>query len=70
MTETPPFRVVLRGYEPAQVDKRLQELAQQADQARQQAAQLAERVQQLEQHRVSEGDGESQPVLATFEHLG
>ena len=30
MTDTSqPFRVVLRGYEPAQVDKRVQELAQQ-----------------------------------------
>jgi len=69
MTDTPRFRVVLRGYEPAQVDKRLQELAQQADEARQQAAQLAQRVQQLEQHQQS-GGGDQQPVLATFDHLG
>jgi hypothetical protein len=67
MTETPQFRVVLRGYEPAQVDKRLQELAQQAEDARRQAAQLADRVQQLEQQ---PGAAEPQPVLATFEHLG
>jgi cell division septum initiation protein DivIVA len=69
MTETPQFRVVLRGYEPAQVDKRLQELAQQAESARQQAAQLADRVQQLE-HQQESGAAEQQPVMATFEHLG
>src|SRR5690348_1743241 len=72
MTETPQFRVVLRGYEPAQVDKRLEELAQQAEEARRQAAQLADRVQQLEHEQQSGGtDGaEPQPVVATFEHLG
>ncbi|MEO6510365.1 MAG: hypothetical protein ABIO16_05180 [Nocardioides sp.] len=69
MTETPQFRVVLRGYDPAQVDRRLQELAQQSEAARQQAAQLADRVQQLEQQQQS-GAAEQQPVLATFDHLG
>jgi cell division septum initiation protein DivIVA len=69
MTDTPQFRVVLRGYEPAQVDKRLNELAQQAEEARAHAAQLAARVQQLEQDKQA-GGGEQQPVLATFDHLG
>jgi cell division septum initiation protein DivIVA len=69
MTETPQFRVVLRGYEPAQVDKRLEELAQQAEEARRQAAQLADRVQQLE-HQQQAGSAEQQPVVATYDHLG
>ena len=70
MTDSPQFRVVLRGYEPAQVDKRLAgAAAQQAEEARSQAAQLAERMQQLEQHQQA-GGGDQQPVLATFQHLG
>ena len=69
MTDSPQFRVVLRGYEPAQVDKRLHELAQQAEEARASAAQLADRVRQLEQDKQA-GGSEQQPVLATFDHLG
>ena len=49
MTDTPQFRVVLRGYEPAQVDQSMQQLAAQAEEARAHAEQLAERVRVLEQ---------------------
>jgi len=69
MTDTPQFRVVLRGYEPAQVDQRIQQLAQQADQARAHAEQLAERVRVLEQQDAA-GASEASAAPATFEHLG
>ena len=48
MTDGPQFRVVLRGYEPAQVDQRVQQLAQEAEAAQAHAEQLAERVSVLE----------------------
>ena len=69
MTDNPQFRVVLRGYEPAQVDKRLHELAQQADEARAHADQLADRVRVLE-HQTQFAPDEQPAVPATFEHLG
>ena len=66
MTEqSQQFRTVLRGYEPAQVDRRLQELAQEAQESRARADQLAERVRGLE---AVAGDGTAAP--ASFEHLG
>ena len=50
MTQSDPqFRVVLRGYEPAEVDRRLAELAQRVATAEQQSASYAERVSLLEQ---------------------
>jgi cell division septum initiation protein DivIVA len=70
MTDTPqPFRVVLRGYEPAQVDQRIQQLAAQAEEARAYAEQLAERVRLLEQEPSAGGEPAAAPP-ATFEHLG
>src|SRR4051794_36834009 len=71
MTDTPQFRVVLRGYEPTQVDQRVQQLAQQADEARRHAETLAERVRVLEEERDhGTATGDATPVPATFEHLG
>jgi cell division septum initiation protein DivIVA len=66
---TEQFRVVLRGYEPAQVDKRLAELAQHAQQVTSYAEQLAERVRALEEERAAQASDQP-PVPATFEHLG
>jgi DivIVA domain-containing protein len=66
MTEqSQQFRTVLRGYEPAQVDRRLQELAQAAQEARARADQLAERVRGLE---AAPGEGTAAP--ASYDHLG
>ena len=71
MTDSPQFRVVLRGYEPAQVDQRMQKLAQQAEQAQAHAEQLAERVRVLEQQgHDAAGASEASAAPATFEHLG
>src|SRR5687767_6621463 len=71
MTDTPQFRVVLRGYEPAQVDQRMQKLTQQAEQAQAHAEQLAERVRVLEQQgHDAAGASEVSAAPATFEHLG
>src|SRR5687767_7490002 len=70
MTDSPQFRVVLRGYEPAQVDQRMQTLAQQAEQAQAHAEQLAERVRVLEQGQDAAGASEASAAPATFEHLG
>jgi cell division septum initiation protein DivIVA len=76
MTDTPPtkgqpFRVVLRGYEPTQVDQRMQQLASQVDDARAYAQQLAERVRVLEEQEYAAAGASEAPVgPATFEHLG
>ena len=71
MTDTPQFRVVLRGYEPAQVDQRMQQLAAQADEARAHAEQLAERVRGLEQQsHDAAGASEAAAGPASYEHLG
>src|SRR5688572_29077907 len=72
MTQSDPqFRVVLRGYEPAQVDRRLAELAERVATAEQHASSYAERVQLLEQ-RAAEGASRETEAVAppTFEHLG
>ena len=70
MTDAPQFRVVLRGYEPAQVDQSVQQLAKQADEARAQAAQLAERVRVLEQESREAADASSAEAgPASYEHL-
>src|SRR5688500_3583001 len=69
MTENPqPFRVVLRGYEPTQVDQRMQQLAQQAEEARAHAEQLAQRVRVLEQQGQDASEASAAP--ASYEHLG
>ncbi|UUZ61301.1 hypothetical protein [Nocardioides sp. B-3] len=72
MTQSDPqFRVVLRGYEPAQVDRRLAELAERLAAAEQNTAAYAERVQLLEQHAAEGANREAEPVAPpTFAHLG
>ncbi len=70
------FRVVLRGYDPAQVDRRIADLARAADDARQQLAQLRAHVHELEEDRdraLEEASTPAPPVEpgpATFAHLG
>src|SRR5215510_6636001 len=71
MTDTSQqFRVVLRGYEPAQVDKRIHELGEQVDEARQYAQQAADRVRVLEDQQAAGAVEQAPPAPATFEHLG
>ncbi len=66
MTDNTPFRVVLRGYEPSQVDQRLAELAHQAQASAARADELAERVRVLEEQAAQP----AAEVPATFDHLG
>jgi cell division septum initiation protein DivIVA len=70
MTEAnPQFRVVLRGYEPAQVDKRLEELSIAVQEAARQRDDLYLRVQTLEQEKAR--TAENAPAApVTYEHLG
>lgn len=80
MTETGnQFRVVLRGYDPAQVDRRMSELGEAAGETHVQVEQLTARVRQLEQERdraleraasntVVVEQAEEKP--ADFTHLG
>lgn len=60
------FRVVLRGYEPAQVDRALAQLGEQLSVSQQSIEQLTARVKKAESS--SGGKGKSEP--ATFAHLG
>jgi cell division septum initiation protein DivIVA len=68
----PQFRVVLRGYEPAQVDRRLEELGLAVQEAARQRDELYLRVQALEEEKANRTDEmiAAEPVPATFEHLG
>jgi DNA repair exonuclease SbcCD ATPase subunit len=62
------FRVVLRGYEPAEVNRRLEELSTAVAQARAQRDALASRLEAAERERVEPG-----PTIVeapTFEQLG
>jgi cell division septum initiation protein DivIVA len=74
MTDSPhPFRVVLRGYDPSQVDRRVNELTENAEGARRQAQALEQRVQQLEDELsrpVEESPVEQPAEPVTFSHLG
>jgi cell division septum initiation protein DivIVA len=80
MTETGnQFRVVLRGYDPAQVDRRMSELGEAAGETHVQVEQLTGRVRQLEQERdralerAAANTGSVEPVEekpADFNHLG
>src|SRR5688572_24193686 len=72
MTESDPqFRVVLRGYEPGQVDRRLAELAERVESSEQKAASYAERVRMLEQQAAEGADREPETATPpTFAHLG
>jgi DivIVA domain-containing protein len=85
MSDNAPFRTVLRGYDPAEVDARLRALSQQAGsaqatsdeltKARAQAQQLAEQVRALqtqlaERDRQQKQDADAAPVQASFTDLG
>jgi cell division septum initiation protein DivIVA len=63
------FRVVLRGYEPAQVDRRLDELGLALQEAARQRDDLYLRVQTLEGEKARLAEGAVQEP-ATFDHLG
>lgn len=65
----PQFRVVLRGYDPIQVDRRLEELSIAVQEAARQRDQLAQRVEGLEAERAKRGE-EAPAAPANFEHLG
>src|SRR5689334_14612301 len=80
MSDTPQFRTVLRGYEPAEVDATFRDLREQLARAREaaggvgeansRAQQLADRVQQLEARLAAK---EAEPVPDTtpsYESLG
>jgi cell division septum initiation protein DivIVA len=62
------FRVVLRGYEPAQVNRRLEELTTAVAQAAAQRDALAARLEAVERDRAEAAPAEVEPP--TFEHLG
>jgi cell division septum initiation protein DivIVA len=62
------FRVVLRGYEPAQVNRRLEELTTAVAQASAQRDAFAARLEAVERDRAETTPAEVEP--ATFEHLG
>lgn len=64
-----PFRVVLRGYDPGQVDRRVDELETAVDEARSQILHLQERADQLARERAAAAQQESARP-ASFEHLG
>lgn len=69
MTENPQFRVVLRGYEPAQVDRRLEELSIAVHEAARQRDDLLHRLTSLEEDRARRGAGlPADPP--TFDQLG
>lgn len=71
MTDSHDFRVVLRGYDPHQVDRRIHQLVEDAEDARREVASLATRVQQLEaeQEAIAEGRDKT-PGHLSFGHLG
>src|SRR4051794_13326931 len=80
MSDTPQFRTVLRGYEPAEVDATFRDLREQLARAREAAGgageanarsqQLANRVQQLEAQ-LSAKEAEPAPdTTPSFESLG
>jgi cell division septum initiation protein DivIVA len=62
------FRVVLRGYEPAQVNRRLEELTAAVAQAAAQRDALAARLEAVDRERAETGPADIEPP--TFEHLG
>ena len=69
MTESShEFRMVLRGYDPAEVDSLVHELTEATAQARRQLDDLTAQVEKLEAER--EHQGEAEPAVASFAHLG
>lgn len=68
---TNQFRVVLRGYDPAQVDRRVQELTETAENAIHKVGELSGRVQRIEEERANQPEGdEAVPQTVAFSHLG
>ena len=63
------FELVRRGYEPMQVNRRLEELTAAVAQANAQRDALAARLDAVERQR-SEAPAPTEPELPTFEHLG
>src|SRR5262245_49021776 len=73
MTEpTPDFRMVLRGYDPGQVDARVRELEEAAGTSRQELDRLTAQVRTLESQRdeAPPAASDEPQVPPTFEHLG
>ena len=69
MTDLNHFRVVLRGYDPAQVARRVRVLTEHAESAGRQIEELSSRVRQLEEER-ERADAAGPPSMASFKHLG
>jgi hypothetical protein len=73
MSETPPFRTTMRGYEPAAVEHRIAELTAALGAAHQHAAQLSDRVRQLsalEQESRRQAAERPEPLAPTFADFG
>jgi len=65
------FRVVLRGYDPADVDRVLSDLDGRVTAAEREATELRAQLQEAKAEALSRGEVEDAPVpLASFEHLG
>jgi cell division septum initiation protein DivIVA len=64
VTEQSTFKTVMRGYDPAEVDRRIEELSSAVTALTQQRDGLAARVQEL--HETASGEGEP----PSYEHLG
>jgi cell division septum initiation protein DivIVA len=67
---TNQFRVVLRGYDPAQVDRRIQELTETAENAIHKVGELSGRVRRIEEERANEPEADEVPPAVAFSHLG
>jgi len=68
---TNQFRVVLRGYDPAQVDRRVQELTETAETAIHKVGELSGRVKRIEEERDNQPESdEAVPQVVAFSHLG
>ena len=67
---TNQFRVVLRGYDPAQVDRRVQELTETAESAIHKVGELSGRVRRIEEERAQHPEGDEASQGLAFSHLG
>jgi cell division septum initiation protein DivIVA len=67
----PAFRTVMRGYEPAEVDRRIAELTALVQKAQQQSTQLSQRLDLLTNEAARRrSEAGVAPVEPTFQHLG
>ena len=69
-TSSSQFRTVLRGYEPAEVDRRLRELTESLHAAHRQSEQLHRKVQALENAPAPKQAAPAEPTQPTFSDFG